>query len=36
MVSRLPGEKDGEVTLIKKLIVGHTVFHEHKFYLNVP
>ena len=36
MVSRLPGEKDGEITLIKKLMDGGTVFHEHNFYLNVP
>ena len=30
MVSRLPGEKDGEIIFINKLMVRATVFHKHR------
>ena len=32
MVNELPGEKDGEIILIDKLMVGGTVFHKHNFW----
>ena len=35
MVSRLPGEKDGEIILINKLMVRGTVFHSTISSLNI-
>ena len=32
MVGGLPGESDGEIILIDKLMGGGTVFHKHIFF----